>query len=240
MSDATTLATPAATDPAATDLAARWAAHRAEHPGIRIRNAAADLSVSEADLLATNLGQDDLNAEHTIRLDGGWGAMLHEVEAMGTVMALTRNEACVHEKHGVYRNVKLFDSHAMGLVLDEDIDLRLFLGRWRYGFAVATPFDGAKDGLRRSLQFFDAHGMAVHKIFLTRKSNVEAYEQLVGKYRHRDQHEGIEVEPPFVPEPATPDAEIDRAAFLQAWAELKDTHDFFPLLMKHGVGRTQA
>ncbi|MEL7168820.1 MAG: ChuX/HutX family heme-like substrate-binding protein [Bacteroidota bacterium] len=230
----------AVTVPAHADLAARWAALRADNPSIRTRNAAADLGVSEADLLATNLGQDDLNAVHTIRLDGGWGALLQEIESMGTVMALTRNDACVHEKHGVYRNVKMIEAHAIGLVLDEDIDLRLFLGRWRYGFAVATPFDGAKDGLRRSLQFFDAHGMAVHKVFLTRKSDVEAYERIVGKYRHRDQHDAIEVEAPFVPEAETPDAEIDRAAFLQGWAELKDTHDFFPLLKDHGVSRTQA
>ncbi|MEM9997565.1 MAG: ChuX/HutX family heme-like substrate-binding protein, partial [Bacteroidota bacterium] len=239
MPDSTLAPTGAVAAPRHTDLAARWAAYRAEHPSARIRNAAADLGVSEADLLATNLGQDDLSAVHTVRLEGDWGAMLREIETFGTVMALTRNDACVHEKHGVYGNVETFESHGMGMVQSEHIDLRLFLRRWRYGFATATPFDGAKDGLRRSLQFFDEHGTAAHKVFLTRKSDVGAYEQFVETYR-RDLQEPPVVEPMPAPTTETPDAEIDQAAFLQAWAELKDPHDFFPLLMKYRVSRTQA
>jgi putative hemin transport protein len=217
-----------------TDLRTRWHAFRAQNPDVRIRNAAAELGVSEAELVAADEG------DGATRIDGGWGALLGEVESLGEVMALTRNDACVHEKHGVYRNVEVFESHRMGLVLDEQIDLRLFLDRWHVGFAVETPWDGAKDGLRRSLQFFDAHGTAVHKVFLTRKSDVAAYEALVRKYRHADPGAAVVVAPPAEPEPETPDAEVDRAAFLQAWAELKDTHDFFPLLKEHGVSRPQA
>ncbi|MEM1041058.1 MAG: ChuX/HutX family heme-like substrate-binding protein [Bacteroidota bacterium] len=216
------------------ELKERWTAYRRENPSVRIRNAAAELGVSEAELVATSEG------DGATRLDGGWGALLEEAETMGEVMALTRNDACVHEKTGTYRNVKLMEKHAMGLVLDEDIDLRLFLGRWRFGFAVETPWDGAKDGLRRSLQFFDAHGTAVHKVFLKRKSDIEAYDRLVAKYRHAEPEAALGIEPVPEPEPETPDADLDRAAFLQAWAELKDTHDFFPLLMNHGVGRLQA
>lgn len=215
------------------DLRSRWDAYRREHPGARIRAAADALGVSEAELLMTDLG------DGVTRLEGGWGALLGEIETLGEVMALTRNDACVHEKTGVYRNVKLFESHRMGLVLDEAIDLRLFLDRWHLGFAVATPWDGAADGLRRSLQFFDAHGTAVHKVFLTRRSDVAAYDALVAKYRLGDEHPWTP-EPPAPAEAETPDAEVDRAAFLRAWSELKDTHDFFPLLKEHGVSRPQA
>jgi len=38
-----------------------------------------------------------------------------------------------------------------GLVLGPDIDLRLFLGQWKLGFAVREPLKG---GERLSLQFF--------------------------------------------------------------------------------------
>ena len=216
------------------DLKRRYDAYRRERPDVRIRNAAADLGVSEAELVATSVG------DGATRLGGGWGALLGELEGLGEAMALTRNDACVHEKVGVYRNVKLFESHRMGLVLDEQIDLRLFLGRWRFGFAVETPWEGGKDGLRRSFQFFDASGRAVHKVFLTRKSDARAYERLAAKYRHADPSAPLAVEPREQEDEEMPDADVDRAAFLQAWAELKDTHDFFPLLKEHGVSRPQA
>ena len=218
----------------ASDLKQRWVAYRHENPNVRIRNAAAALGVSEAELVATSEG------EGVARLDGGWGALLKEIETLGEVMALTRNDACVHEKAGHYSDVRLFERHRMGLVLDEQVDLRLFLNHWHLGFAVETPWEGTKDGLRRSLQFFDADGTAIHKVFLKRKSDVDAYQRLVAKYRHADPSSTLEVAPRREAATETPDRAIDRAAFLQAWAELKDTHDFFPLLKEHGVRRLQA
>ena len=218
----------------ASDLKQRWHAYRRENPNVRIRKAAAALGVSEAELVATSEGAG------VTRLDGGWGALLQEIETLGEVMALTRNDACVHEKTGHYSDVRLFERHQMGLVLDEQVDLRLFMNHWHFGFAVETPWDGAKDGLRRSLQFFDADGTAIHKVFLKRKSDVGAYQRLVAKYRHADASSTLQVTPRAEAATETADADIDRAAFLQAWAELKDTHDFFPLLKEHGVRRLQA
>ncbi|MEM6328307.1 MAG: ChuX/HutX family heme-like substrate-binding protein, partial [Bacteroidota bacterium] len=104
--------------------------------------------------------------------------------------------------------------------------------------AVGTPWDGAKDGVRRSLQFFDARGDAVHKVYLTRKSDTEAYHALVE--RHRAEPGPLEVEPRPVPEAETPDTEVDADGLLAAWAALQDTHDFFGLLNDFGVSRTQA
>jgi putative hemin transport protein len=216
------------------DLKQRWDTLRREQPELRIRNAADQLGVSEAELVALDCGNG------TTRLDGGWGSLLMELELLGELMALTRNDACVHEKTGVYRNVKMFDGHIMGLVLDEEIDLRLFMSHWHYGFAVETPWNGSSEGIRRSLQFFDRDGEAVHKVFLTRKSDVAAYNALVEKYRHADQSPELQVEPVRPESPEKSDAEIDVADFLQGWRDLKDTHDFFPLLKTYGVSRTQA
>ena len=184
----------------AVDLKKRWETFQEEHPGVRIRNAAHELGVSEAELVATGCG------EHVTRLHGSWKNLLTDLEPLGPVMALTRNDACVHEKTGVYHDVRLMESHEMGLVVDEQIDLRLFFSRWHLGFAVATPWEGAKDGLRRSLQFFDRHGTAVHKVFLTRKSDVAAYERLVDKYRHTDQQPVQHVAPHAAPEAEQLDA----------------------------------
>ena len=218
----------------ATDLKTRWTTFQETHPNVRIRNAADELGVSEAELLATGCG------EHVTRLDGGWSALLSELESLGPVMALTRNDAAVHEKTGVYHNVSFTEAHNMGLVLDDDIDLRLFMDHWAMGFAVETPWSGGRDGLRRSLQFFDRSGTAVHKVFLTRKSDRDVYAALVEKYRHADQSIEQPVEPIEDADDETPDAEIDVDGFLQDWSDLKDTHDFFPLLRDYGVSRTQA
>ncbi len=217
------------------DLRSTFAAFRADHASTRIRTAARQLGVSEAELVATGV---DGAATPLARPAGGWRQLLHEIEPLGEVMALTRNDACVHEKHGVYDNVSTDLPHKMALVLDDPIDLRLFCGRWASGFAVATPWEGGPDGLRRSLQFFDANGDAVHKVFLTRTSDVAAYDAFVAA--HAAPEAELAVEPRPAPEAETPDAEIDAAAFLGAWAALQDTHDFFPLLRDHGVGRTQA
>jgi putative hemin transport protein len=218
----------------ATDLKTRWEAFQDDHPNVRIRTAASRLGVSEAELVATGCG------EHVTRLDGGWSALLSELESLGPVMALTRNDAAVHEKTGVYRNVTFTDAHNMGLVLDDDIDLRLFLDHWEMGFAVETPWEGGRDGVRRSLQFFDADGTAVHKVFLTRKSDLDVYDALVAKYRHDDQSIDQPVEPVSAEPEETPEAEIDVDGFLEEWADLKDTHDFFPLLRDYDVSRRQA
>ena len=216
------------------DLKSRWEAFQDKNPNVRIRTAADRMGVSEAELVATGCGA------HVTRLDGGWSALLSELETLGEVMALTRNDAAVHEKTGVYHNVTFTEAHNMGLVLDDDIDLRLFMDHWHLGFAVETPWSGGRDGVRRSLQFFDRDGTAVHKVFLTRKSDLDAYAALVDKYRHDDQSTEQPVTPVEEDATETPDSEIDVEGFLQDWSELKDTHDFFPLLRDYDVSRTQA
>lgn len=88
-------------------------------------------------------------------------------------MALTRNESAVHEKIGPFEKT-IWGPHA-SLTLGKEIDLRIFPKHWVHGFAVAK-LDG--EHVRRSLQYFDASGEAVHKIHLRPASNLEAYEQI--------------------------------------------------------------
>lgn len=219
----------------------RWNALLEEEPKLRIRNAAEKLGVSELALLQTDLGNG------VTRLKDDFRAILAEMHRVGEVMALTRNASCVHEKKGVYNNVSFMKQHGMGLVLDDAIDLRLFMNAWAHGYVVEVPFDGGIGGLRRSFQFFDKHGQAVHKIYMTRPSNLDAYAELVAEFTHEDQV-AVELEPAIAKEaftfgegswPFAPGSE-EHAAFLSDWDELQDTHDFFPLLRKHGVSRPHA
>ena len=108
--------------------------------------------------------------------------LLTGLEAVGEVMALTRNESAVHEKIGVYDKVVTGDHNAM--VLGENIDLRIFPKVWAHGFAVEKR-DG--DEIRRSLQFFDEAGEAVHKVHLRPASNLYAYQKLVAELASADQ-----------------------------------------------------
>ena len=205
-------------------LKERYQDFKIENPKVRIRDAAKQLGVSEAELLASSVG------ENVIRLTGDFRELLKEVPTLGYVMALTRNESCVHERKGIYEKVS-FNNH-VGLVLGEDIDLRLFMTHWKFGFAVNEN--------NLSLQFFDKDGEAVHKIFLQESSNVEAYHQIVSRYTDPIQSSFIETEAYPAPEPEKKNEEIDIAGFQADWLALKDTHEFFPLLRKYGVAREQA
>lgn len=214
------------------DLKKRWEKFRAGNPNVKIREAAKALGTSEAELLVTEIGAS------VVRLNDKFAELLQEFHTLGQVMALTRNDAIVHERQGEFANVEVFDAHGkMGLVLGEDIDLRIFFKNWHFGFAVTSEKERGK---LRSLQFFDIDGTAVHKVFLTAASDLAAYEKLVGKYRSDDQNQVIAISP----KPAKPiekaDAEIDVAGFQKAWAEMKDTHDFFGMTIKFGVSRNQA
>ncbi len=212
------------------DLRDTFAAFRADQPNARIRTAARALGTTEAQLVQTAV---DGPAVRLAAPAGGWRALLPELETLGDVMALTRNDACVHERHGVYAGADVALPHGMALFANAEIDLRLFCARWGSAFAVET-------GGRKSLQFFDRHGAAVHKVFLTDASDAAAYDAFVAAHRADDQRAPLETTP--VPEPTAdrPDAEIDAAGLLAGWAALQDTHDFFPLLTRFGVGRVQA
>ncbi|MGE0154573.1 MAG: hemin-degrading factor [Reyranellaceae bacterium] len=214
---------------AAVPLAVRWQALKAGEPNLRIRDAAGRLGVSEAELLATGCGST------VTRLEGDWREVLKRVPALGRVMALTRNEYCVHERKGVY-NEASFQGH-MGLVLGDDIDLRLFMGNWKFGFAVQEPI---AEGIRRSLHFFDAAGEAVHKIYLQNGSDVAAYDKLVADFAAADQSPLLSVGEKPAKAADRADSEIDIAGLREGWGQLKDTHDFFGLLRKFKVGRQQA
>lgn len=207
-----------------------WAALKTKQPHIRIRNAAAELGVSEAELLATQCG------EEVTRLKPDFRAILGEVGSLGYVMALTRNNDVVHERKGVYENPELENPH-VGLFVGEDIDLRIFFEHWSSAFAVTET---ANDKPRYSLQFFATDGEAIHKIYLTEKSDLVAYHHIVDTFRDSNQEQVQQVTPVNDTQTELPDAEIDVKAFQNDWVHLKDTHHFFGLLRKYKLTRTQA
>lgn len=192
---------------------------------------AAALGVSEATWLTAH--QSDARVTR-LRLPAA--DILHALPALGPVMALTRNPSCVHEKDGAYGNIEV--SGAMGLVLNHEIDLRLFLNHWTHGFAVEAPLD---DGaVRHSLQFFDAAGIAIHKIFARPQTDMGAWRDLVARFAGGDPLEPVVAVAAKPAKPDKPDTEIDLEGLREGWWKLADVHDFFALLRTKGVGRRQA
>jgi putative hemin transport protein len=246
MSPAATLADPLATEANAPPwLRLRHGYAQARREGAtRHREIAANLGVSEGELIAAHVqptpSVPGLQAQ---RLRGPWPELVNALEMLGPVMALTRNPSCVHEKTGTYREASAQGpaGREMGLVLGPEIDLRIFYSRWAHGFAVHETLQrGDHTQVQRSLQFFDAQGSAVHKVFAQPGTDLPAWEVLVQHYARGEQAPGLAVQPAAAPTPARPDAEIDLGAFHQAWASLRDTHEFFGLLRQHGLQRVQA
>ncbi|WP_088347481.1 MULTISPECIES: ChuX/HutX family heme-like substrate-binding protein [Rhodomicrobium] len=200
-----------------------------KHPGIRARDAARELGVSEAELVACRVGNG------VVRLDADFADVLRAAPSLGRVMVLTRNEHCVHEKHGVFDHVSIGPGH--GIVLNHDVDLRLFMSHWRFGFAVTEE---VQSGTRSSLQFFDIDGTAVHKIYAVGDTDRAAYDALVERFKAPTQTAEIEIAALPARLPDRPDDQIDIATFRKHWRALQDTHDFFGLLQEFGVGRAQA
>ncbi|WP_048647960.1 hemin-degrading factor [Nitratireductor soli] len=204
---------------------------RSENPKMRERDLAAQIGISEAELLAAHVGHG------VTRIEPRVADLLPSLEAVGVVMALTRNASAVHEKIGVYEKSMTGPEHA--LVLGADIDLRIFPSRWAFGFAVEKR-DEETDAVRRSLQFFDHLGDAVHKVHLRPQSDLAAYQALVEELVSPDQNAPITVGrvKPVAEETvdALPPAEILR----ERWSAMTDVHQLFNILRKLKLTRHQA
>lgn len=207
----------------------------------RHRDVAAGLGISEGELIGAHAGVPDNEACGLMarRLHGPWPALVAAFEALGEVMALTRNASCVHEKVGTYRDISAVGpaGREMGLVLGGAIDLRVFYSRWAHGFAVDEI---TAQGMQSSLQFFDGQGVAVHKVFSRARTDRGAWVDLVARFVADEQHCGIETVAAPRSAPERPDTDIEIAGLRQAWSSMRDTHEFFGLIKRFCVTRRQA
>lgn len=219
------------------ELASAWQELKKTQPALRIRDAAEKLGVSEAELLATTLGNG------ATRLEGDWTELMKRLPSLGRVMSLTRNDSCVLEHKGSFQKIDIMGTmpHAMATVIGP-IESRVFFHAWKYGFAVQTQ---TPHGSQQSLQFFDGSGTAITKIFLQEPSanragsNQEAYDALVKDFTAKEQAPALIITKP-TPVNTKKMEEVDQTALLNDWTLMKDTHEFFGMLRKHNVNRLDA
>ncbi|MGX5846971.1 hemin-degrading factor [Mesorhizobium sp. PL10] len=202
---------------------------RADNPKARERDLAAELGISEAELVAAHCG------EGVVRVEPRVNDLLTGLDAVGEVMALTRNESAVHEKIGVYDKVVPGAHNAM--VLGEHIDLRIFPKVWAHGFAVEKRDGG---DIRRSLQFFDAAGDAVHKVHLRPASNLYAYQKLMAALESSNQEPTVAVVGLAEDDAETPGVAANIDDLRDRWSRLTDVHQFFGMLKALKLSRRQA
>lgn len=235
-----------------------WAELSRARPGLRQRDAAELLGVSEGALVAGRVG------DGVCRLRPDWPLLLRALAGLGPVKTITRNTWAVHETVGVYEKVSFIGN--IGLVQSEGLDLRLLLDRWKSGFVVS---DRTPKGLRHSLQFFDEKGEAVHKIYPEGDVDLPTFTALLSRFActgepHAETSAeaaappaeaagGVAEETPGRRPPASVEVEDKtllrrvedvpasvREAMISDWSALQDTHDFGAMLARHRLDRATA
>ncbi|MGF1547823.1 MAG: ChuX/HutX family heme-like substrate-binding protein [Thiotrichales bacterium] len=200
-------------------LAARWQALRVDFPNMRIRDAAGQLGVSEAELLATGCGRN------VVRLLPEFATLLAELQALGPLLGITRNDSVVLEHEGSYENLRV--RGPLGVFLPPGIDVRLFLHRWRHAYAV-------DENRRLSLQFFDAHGVAAHKVYALESIERLPWQHLIERYRHPDQSDDEAVLPLNPTRTGEPVGKLYHDGLRAHWRALRDPNEGQALILAHG------
>lgn len=201
---------------------------KVENADLYPRTLAERLGISEVALIAAETGHG------AVRLEAHPDQLIAHVQSLGEVMALTRNESCVIEKVGVYENYR-GGPHAT-MVLNKQIDLRMFPKHWAYAYAYEQQTD---KGPKRSIQIFDAAGDAVHKIHLRPASNIDEWEVLKISLLHEQQSDVLQCAARKPTDPAR--GTTDQGDQLRAeWDKMTDTHQFIRFVHKMKMNRLGA
>ena len=204
---------------------------------LRDRDFCDALNISEAKLAAAYCGplaKSKLETTKALRISTHPDQVIEAAVTSGEVMALTRNISCVHEKTGRFENYHSGVHAAM--VLGKDIDLRIFPSQWWHGFILEKP---TENGLRRSMQIFDAAGDAVHKISLKEASDLSAWDTACRALSADDQSPNIALTARRATE--APRINSEKIDILRAeWTPMTDTHQFLRLTSKLKMNRLGA
>ena len=196
---------------------------------VSARGAASALGVREVELAAARCA----GGEGT-RLEPAPAPLLERIAGLGAVQARSQNRYASLESTGTYGPPDIGEH--TGIVIGDNIDLRIFPSGWVYAYALSGT--GGGESLP-SIEIFDGAGASAHAVALRPESDRAAYARLVEKLSVATDGAPLALEPE-TPGAEQNDAEIDVPAFRRAFAAMGDTHDFFMLLRRFGLGREQG
>lgn len=205
---------------------------KAETPMLFPTEGASLLGVSEFELL--------LASPHSRYLGSDCREMLLELHTLGVVESIVRNEFCVHEKQGVYRNLEI--GKFMGLALGEGdgLDLRIFMQKWQHMLAIINP---DKKNPSYCIAFFDQNGHAINKAFLTNfdEPTLSIWQNLTDRFAKQApaQIEILSILPQndWIFHPLSQD---DKQNFANDWLAMRDIHEFHSILGKYELDRVSG
>ncbi|MEQ4673310.1 ChuX/HutX family heme-like substrate-binding protein [Providencia vermicola] len=200
-----------------------------QFPNNYARDLAAQLNITEAELLYSRVGHDNVK-----RLSGHLPELLHTLSTIGQAKAITRNDYVVSIQTGLYDNPR-FSDHA-GLFLNPGkLDLRMFFAQWD---SIFTLTEQVGNGIRHSIQFFDKNGDAIHKVYSCEHTDMKVWQDIIAHYTSIDN-------PPLQLDTVLSfsNSEISdetKQQIEQQWRDMSDVHQFFTLLKTHNLSRQQV
>jgi putative hemin transport protein len=155
--------------------------------------------------------------------------------------SIVRNELAVHEKMAPYHNLKLGEK--MGLALNVGgLDLRFFMWQWQHMLAVTDTSRADKPSY--SIQFYNAQGAAIDKVYLRELSdeNIANWQALIAPQQQTVNTETLtlEVQAPLSEWRYKALNEEAREQLQQGWQAMTDVHQFHSLLKNIDIDRASS
>ena len=156
------------------NLKSKWKTFQKDNPKVRIRDAAYQMKVSEAELLST-----EINETVSFLLIEDMTAFIKDILKVDKIMLLIRSDYVVHEKTIKTKNIRLEDNQIIDLdkngckILDFNIDA------FEYVFFQKKMHSNRE---LKSFQFFDKVGRAILKIYLKGK-DLGLFDEIELKYK---------------------------------------------------------
>ncbi len=203
-----------------------------QHPNLRSREAAKRLNVTEAELLASCAN------DTSFHLMNHPEALLSALQTVGEVLIVTRNESVILEKKGTFKDLVFDTQNGFKILKSDSLGLHLLLNSCRYTFLV---IEEKHIGHRKSLQFFDRHGQAVQKIYLTQNSNEQAFEKIITRFISSYQPTYLDISKDETDKQSASKQQATKwPALSEDGQTIQSSHDFFKLLIGRNVSRQQA
>ena len=216
-----------------TELWQQYQALKVKIPMLFPTEGATALGVSEFELM--------LASPYSQYIGDQCKAVLKQFEKFGDMESIVRNELAVHEKTAPYHNLKLGEK--MGLALNVGgLDLRFFMWQWQHMLAVTDTSRADKPSY--SIQFYNAQGAAIDKVYLRELSdeNISRWQAMIQEQQQAVIKETLTLEAQESVSEWSYKAlgEAESAQLQQGWQAMTDVHQFHSLLKNLDIDRASS